>query len=279
MKKIMYVLGVALAANILSVNDVSAQTEVKEKSKTGMSSGAKGAIVGGMTFYQTPAGKIVKTKNSITKDRFKKDKAFEGSRDALSEFTSASAAGALIRKAFAISARTAKDWSTHFRLNSAIVAVAQSDPLSRRGKRRMSKGDPSSLVGFEWNSIYHFSSIFLARISSSIDAGTGDMEVLVPAFNPKRMIKAPKGSTHFELNIAGASINPSKKTQSSVHASSGKLSLKEGTADLSFQLQVNAVSGNPHFLGAGIIFYQEVNGRYFPLQEGASFTLIDAVAA
>jgi hypothetical protein len=48
MKKIMCALGFFLAANILLLDRVSAQTEVKEKTKTGMSSGAKGAIIGGV---------------------------------------------------------------------------------------------------------------------------------------------------------------------------------------------------------------------------------------
>lgn len=45
MKKIIYVLGLAFALTTISV-DIQAQTKVKDKQ--GMSSGAKGAIIGGV---------------------------------------------------------------------------------------------------------------------------------------------------------------------------------------------------------------------------------------
>jgi hypothetical protein len=97
----------------------------------------------------------------------------------------------------------------------------------------------------------------------------------VDPFVPANMIAAPDGTTHYKINSAGAEINFEAETFV-VSSSETAIQPWDSTPVVAIN-QLNAVTPNresPLFFALGVEFYQEVNGRMYPLKNGAYNSLL-----
>ncbi|WP_233592285.1 hypothetical protein [Flavobacterium sp. RSP15] len=104
----------------------------------------------------------------------------------------------------------------------------------------------------------------------AIDRVTGEITVDLASFIPANMIAAPSGTTHFKIISAGAEINFEAETF--VVASSETAILPWDMTPMVAINHLNPVTPNsvsPLFLALGVEYYQEVNGRMYPLKNGS----------
>jgi hypothetical protein len=104
----------------------------------------------------------------------------------------------------------------------------------------------------------------------TIDRAAGEISVDLVSFVPANMIAAPGGTTHFKISSAGAEIDFEAETF--VVSSSETAILPWDSAPTAAINQLNGVTPNsvsPLFLALGVEFYQEVNGRMYPLKNGS----------
>ena len=229
----------------------------------------KGTI-GDITFYKTQDGHLAREKGGIDASRIASDPAFQRTRENGSEFGRAGKAGKILRLALRTLLINSADSRMVSRLTQSMVKVIQADTISERGLRNVIDGEAELLTGFEFNIRGKLGTSLFAPYIGTIDRVNGDIAIELNSFIPANMIAAPGGTTHFKITSAGAEIDFEAETFVSMNSETAILPWDMTPSGLIGH--VNSVTPNstkPLFLALGVEFYQEVNGRMYPLKNGA----------
>jgi hypothetical protein len=229
----------------------------------------KGTI-GDITFYKTKDGHLAREKGGIDPSRIANDPAFQRTRENGSEFGRAGKAGKTLRTALRTLLLNSADNRMVSRLTQAMVKVIQADLTNERGLRNVIDGEAELLTGFEFNIGGKLGTSLFAPFVGAIDRVTGEITVGLASFIPANMIAAPSGTTHFKIISAGAEINFEAETF--VVESSETVILPWDMTPTVAINHLNTVTPNsvsPLFLALGVEYYQEVNGRMYPLKNGS----------
>lgn len=226
--------------------------------------------IGNITFYKSQDGYLAKEKTSLDATRIATDPNFVRTRENGVEFGHAAKVAATLRRAFRGVILNSRDNRMVSRLTQRMVAVVYADVTSVRGLRNVMDGETELVEGFQFNAKAPLSTTLYAPYTPSIDRVTGVLKVDIPSFIPANMVVAPGGTTHFKLISGGGSIDFETKLFM-VDAQASAILPWNGvaTAILSLSNTVTLASVHPLFLLFGIEFYQEVNGIYYPLKNGA----------
>jgi len=226
--------------------------------------------MGGIIFYKTLDGHLVRTKGGVDASRIANDPAFQRTRENSVEFGRAGKAGKLLRSAFHALLINASDSRVTGRLTGNMLRAIQGDTANRRGMRVASEGNLSLLKGFDFNKGAKLGTTVFAPFVPGIDRVAGSLAVSVEPFVPLDMINAPVGTTHFRLTSGGAEIDFDNGLVTNAYSDSGMLPYTSGeTAPITLDNGVMANSLLPLVLVFGVEFYQEVNGEMYPLKNGA----------
>ena len=229
----------------------------------------KGTI-GDITFYKTKDGHLAREKGGIDASRIANDPAFQRTRENGSEFGRAGKAGKTLRTALRTLLLNSADSRMVSRLTQTMVKVIQADLTNERGLRNVIDGEAELLVGFEFNIGGKLGTTLFAPFVGAINRVTGEITVDLASFIPANMIAAPSGTTHFKIISAGAEID--FETEVFVTTNSETAILPWDMTPTVAINHLNAVTPNstkPLFLALGVEFYQEVNGRMYPLKNGS----------
>tara|TARA_R110000868_G_scaffold14457_5_gene67389 strand:- start:38669 stop:39424 length:756 start_codon:yes stop_codon:yes gene_type:complete len=229
----------------------------------------KGTI-GDITFYKTKDGHLAREKGGIEASRIANDPAFQRTRENGAEFGRAGKAGKTLRTALRTLLLNSADSRMVSRLTQSMIKVIQADLVNERGLRNVIDGEAELLVGFEFNIRGKLGTSLFAPFVGTIDRVSGAISVDLASFVPANMIAAPGGTSHFKIISAGAEVNFEEETF--VVASSETAILAWDTTPTAVINQLNSVTPNsvsPLFLALGVEYYQEVNGRMYPLKNGS----------
>jgi hypothetical protein len=229
----------------------------------------KGTI-GDITFYKTKDGHLAREKGGIDASRIANDPAFQRTRENGSEFGRAGKAGKTLRTALRTLLLNSADSRMVSRLTQTMVKVIQADLTNERGLRNVIDGEAELLVGFEFNIGGKLGTTLFAPFVGAIDRVTGEITVDLASFIPANMIAAPSGTTHFKIISAGAEIDFEAEVFVTTNSETAILPW-DMTPTVAIN-HLNAVTPNstkPLFLALGVEFYQEVNGRMYPLKNGS----------
>ncbi|TRX01952.1 hypothetical protein [Flavobacterium gawalongense] len=229
----------------------------------------KGTI-GDITFYKTKDGHLAREKGGIDASRIANDPAFQRTRENGSEFGRAGKAGKTLRTALRTLLLNSADSRMVSRLTQTMVKVIQADLTNERGLRNVIDGEAELLVGFEFNIGGKLGTTLFAPFIGAIDRVNGEITVDLVSFIPANMIAAPSGTTHFKIISAGAEIDFEAEVFVTTNSETAILPW-DMTPTVAIN-HLNAVTPNstkPLFLALGVEFYQEVNGRMYPLKNGS----------
>ncbi|TRX09901.1 hypothetical protein FNW12_01950 [Flavobacterium gawalongense] len=229
----------------------------------------KGTI-GDITFYKTKDGHLAREKGGIDASRIANDPAFQRTRENGSEFGRAGKAGKTLRTALRTLLLNSADSRMVSRLTQTMVKVIQADLTNKRGLRNVIDGEAELLVGFEFNIGGKLGTTLFVPFVGGIDRVTGEITVDLESFIPANMIAAPSGTTHFKIISAGAEIDFEAEVFVTTNSETAILPW-DMTPTVAIN-HLNAVTPNstkPLFLALGVEFYQEVNGRMYPLKNGS----------
>jgi len=234
--------------------------------------------IGDITFYKSKDGFLAREKGGVSGDRIANDPAFARTRENGAEFGRAGKAGKVLRNSIRNLLQNASDSRMVSRLTTEMLRVVQADATSERGLRNVIDGEVDLLLGFDFNLNGKLGTTLYAPYTATIDRVAGTLTIDVPAFVPVNMIAAPSGATHFKLNSAGAEIDFEEETFTVDTKSTGVLQIDAvATAVINLPNAVTANSTHPLFLVFGIEFYQQVNGQFYSLRNGA-FNALSLVA-
>lgn len=226
--------------------------------------------LGGMTFYKSQDGYLVREKGGVSADKIANDPNFQRTRENGAEFGRAGKAGKLLRTALRAQLQNASDSRVVSRLTTEFLKVIQADATNTRGMRNVIDGEAELLEGFEFNNSGKLGSTLYAPFTTTIDRPSGALTVDVPSYVPLNMIATPGGATHYKIVSAGVEIDFENETYTvDVNESEVLAWNATATAALSLANAVTTASTHPLFLVLGIEFYQEVNGQMYSLKNGA----------
>lgn len=249
--------------------------------------------LGGLTFYKSGGQSIVKTKSTINKDRILKDPNFKRTRENMSEFGGSATVAKALRHGFAAIMPIMSDRTVVGRLTATMKRV-NANGNGVRGKRDFDiLNNKQLLEGFEFNKSQPLEGIFFAPYNPiALNANRSIATWVIPDFNTLDYIHAPEGATHFKMVMGMVVLsnyvynnglkqykptNPDENEKNGI-AFSEAIALAGSvgndttlTVDLGFPAQLpNTVAV---IVGAGIIFYQDINGVLYELASDNAMTV------
>lgn len=229
----------------------------------------KGTL-GGVTFYKSRDGYLVREKGGIDKKRMANDPAFKRTRENGNEFGTAGKHGKFLRNAFRVMMSNTADKRVVSRLVKELMVIIKTDTINARGQRTPLAGDLNLLRGFEFNSNGLLSNSLYVSYSATIDRATGTVSIEIPELVPAQMISAPAGTTHFKI-VAGASeVDFTMGNSLTAMESSAEIAWNETVMPaLTLTTNVTAASTMPIMQLLGVEFYQELNGTFYMLNNGS----------
>jgi hypothetical protein len=226
--------------------------------------------IGDITFYRSKDGYIAREKGGIDAKRIANDPAFQRTRENGAEFGRAGKAGKTLRLALRNLLLNSSDSRMVSRLNQIMMKVIQADSTNDRGLRNVIDGEAELLNGFDFNITGKLGTTLFAPFTGAIDRVSGEITVDLESFIPANMIAAPAGTTHFKIISGGAAIDFEAETFETTNSETAILPWDNTpTAVISHLNTVTPNSTKPLFLALGIEFYQGVNGKMYPLKNGA----------
>jgi hypothetical protein len=235
--------------------------------------------IGKLTFYRSKLhGPLVKEKRGVPKERIESEPNFRLTRQNMAEFSRGGKATSLIRKTLKTQLQDISDGHSLSRLTRRLMDIIHLDPINDRGARTVAHGDKTPLRDFDFNTNSALASCFQQDITTVIDRVTGKLTVTIPSFVPTQTIKAPQGSTHFQLAVTGGEFDFEMDKGLEDSSNTGFL-LLDGTptAQKVFEQQLTPNSTGTLILFLGISFYTGVLNGSMERMNNGSFNALKIV--
>jgi hypothetical protein len=231
-----------------------------------------------LSYYPHPNGKtIVRRKGGPSAQRVKKHGNFVRTRENIKDFGTAASVAGKVRQAMMPHMEYMCDGTYFNRLVGLTNLISRTD-MGARGELHPYSGNIHLLEDFQWNSKLGFDEAVKADYSNTMDPATGAMTMEVVPFIPLAEIKAPHGATHFQIVMRGCSIYHGKD-RGSIQMTAAPLmainSQKVDSVTLSLENKMLEDKGQGLWLmGAGIIFYEDVDGIPFAIRGAGAFAML-----
>ncbi|WP_010416669.1 hypothetical protein [Anaerophaga thermohalophila] len=229
--------------------------------------------VGDLTFYKSGGEYLARTKGGVDGDRIKTDPHFARTRENGQEFIRAIKAGKLLRDAFREQLYLTADRRMSGRLTSIFSKIVKSDEESARGERNVMAGDVSLLSGFEFNEASNLKNLFFEDFDVSLTEGVADVTIL--PFNPQN-IRKPDGATHAQfVSVAGFfDFNGLESSVSMAEGEPFEVDQPDHAEETLTTGTVDTIEGGISVVMLGLLFWQDVNGELYKLNNGARNALL-----
>jgi hypothetical protein len=230
-------------------------------------------------YYDRIRGYLVRKVTSVDAERIRTDPAFARVRENNAEFGHCAWMVKLLRAAFKPLFAGIADTRMTARLTKTAIAMMRSDMTSGAGMRKPENGDAQVMRGFEFNKHASVETILHAPYQAGFDPKEGKCTITITPPDRKKMVKAPKGATHFRLIAGMAAIDFKTGNYILDTVRSEEMAVRQGTdAPVTLTSPLAPAAGDGLFITLGIEFLQRVNGVYCPLQsnEYNAMTLVHA---
>lgn len=225
--------------------------------------------IGDLTFYRTRDGYQAREAKGIDPSRIANDPKFQRTRENGAEFGTAGRAAKRMRNALRAVIVQHSDVRMANRLTARMLRLVKADAENERGQRQVLAASTPMLKGFSFNLAAQLDSTFITRYTHSIDRPSGAVAVSVPAFDAAAAVVSPKGATHFQLMLAALAMDFTSEAEPVLLvAESEELGVKALVDATELSVELPEATETPIFLVFGVGFYQEVNSKYYPLQNG-----------
>lgn len=230
--------------------------------------------VGGMTFYKTKDGNLVREKGGVSKERILNDPAFARTRENGAEFGGAGKAGKVLRDGLRPMMLNAADNRVTSRVTKLMTQVIKLDAINDRGQRTVAqamsgandKAAKALFNNFNFNKEVVLGSIIFKPFT--VDSGTGDISI--EGLIPVNDIVYPTGATHVKFSSAIATVNFGTGETELIPTTPVNLPIDSTSTDV--ELTATATSGSltgVKYVLLKIEFFQAINGKQYSLKNGS----------
>jgi hypothetical protein len=234
----------------------------------------------GIIGIQGTVGGLVFSKNGNISQKPQGDKAAFASapsrartRENAAEFGLAAKYSKVVRDSLRVAISSASDSQVAARLTKVMREVIGLDDTNDRGLRVFDASNSAPLLGFNFN--------FGAGIGQTmyfpyeVTGAGADVTMSIPALNPASDIATPQGATHFEVVFAVSSVDMEALTFTNGVVAAPLGILPISSAALVNQSVVATFPAAPPAANlvvgvVGINFYQEINGKFYALNNNST---------
>lgn len=233
--------------------------------------------IGDLTFYKTRTGYQARAKGGVSAERIATDPNYQRTRENGMEFGLAVRKAKRMRDVLRTLTLQYSDSRMPNRLSSRMLRVIKADEINDRGERQVLGVNTPMLKNFQFNIKSSIDNTLYVDVTHSIDRSTGIVNVNLPAFDAGVAVSSPQGTTHFQLKAAAVIVDFEGNESESIIEESEMLDVKAKSESMEFNMELSEASTHPIFLILGIGFFQEVNEKHYPLQNGTfnALTIID----
>ena len=226
--------------------------------------------VGGLVFSKN--GNISQ-KPASNKAAFASAPSRARTRENASEFGLSAKYSKLLRDSLRVAIAAASDSRVASRLSAKMREIIGLDDTSDRGQRVFDSSNSAPLLGFDFNAASGIGQTMY--FPYEVTGAGADVTMSIPALNPGNDVAAPQGATHFEVVFAASALDMETLnfTNAVVAAPLGILPIN--SAALANQQMVATFPAAPAaaelVVGVvGINFYQQVNGKFYALNNNST---------
>lgn len=227
--------------------------------------------IGDLTFYKTKNGHQVREKGGVSAQRIATDPKYQRTRENNADFGTAMAAAKHLRDALRPIILFTYDPGMPNRLSSRMLRVVRADFENVRGQGQVQPANLPILQGFSFNTAASLANTLFAKLTTSVNAETGEVQVTVPALDPKVRLAKPTEATLFQFVAGAVTLDFSGERESTLSmASSEQHSFATAVdEDTVLSLPLPPDPGLPIAVVFGVAFYIEDRGATYPLNNGA----------
>ncbi len=230
--------------------------------------------IGDLSFYKSSGKYMARTKGGVDADRIKNDPRFERTRENGREFLRAVKASKLLREAFRERLILTGDRQMSNRLTSEFSAVIKTDGVSARGDRHVMAGDITLLNGFDFNTGSGLDKVLSAQYGVEFTRATGVAVATIAECNPAINFHKPEGATHAQLVLIAGEFDFDGEAYQADSITGAVIELVQGTEPAqTLQVNLGADSQGVIVVMLGVMFFQQVNGELYKMNNGAKNAL------
>jgi hypothetical protein len=224
--------------------------------------------VGGITFYESKHGSLVRKKGGPDAAQIKKSPKFQRLRENGKEFGNCTKATRALRSLIRGMLKESSDFRVTSRLNKMMFAIKNLDTISKRGERSVAKGvlTPGAdilLTGFDFNIDAPLKTVVKKTVSANLNSGV----ISIDKMSAKVDLTFPKGATHVRFSAAWLRLDFEGQTEKiEYNVVTRVISDLKQNVSLTPTAKPNG-KGKDIFL-LQVIFLQEVNGVKYELKNG-----------
>ena len=234
----------------------------------------------GIIGIQGTVGGLVFSKNGNISQKPASDKAAFASapsrartRENAAEFGLAAKYSKVVRDSLRVVIASTSDSQLAARLTKVMREVIGLDDTNDRGQRIFDASNSAPLLGFDFNAASGIGQTMY--FPYEVTGAGADVTMSIPSLNPASDIATPQGATHFEVVFAASEIDMEmlKFTNAVVAAPLGILPIN--SAALANQTMVATFPAAPAAASlvvgvVGINFYQQINGKFYSLNNNST---------
>lgn len=222
--------------------------------------------LGGITAVNSKEGLYVKTKQNISKKRYKLAPEYADFRMNGQYTRTTSLLSSAFRRPFLVFSKNAIDTRMYSRMNGVMRRILMCDTVSRKGELSAAIGIASlegkrQLLDFQFNKFVSFDSVF--RGVYTLDTANGT--ITLPQFAPEKSLQLTTGSTHTVLEMGILAFN--------FETSEGHFKHSEPLRVTNSALPTDSILSCdlPNGIGFTLVYFlkvsfvQEVGGVFHPL--------------
>ena len=234
----------------------------------------------GIIGIQGTVGGLVFSKNGNISQKPQGDKAAFASapsrartRENAAEFGLAAKYSKLLRDSLRAAIASAGDSQVAARLTKVMREVIGLDDTNDRGQRVFDSSNAAPLLGFDFNANSGIGQTMY--FPYELTGAGADVTMSIPALNPGSDIATPQGATHFEIVFAASALDMEMKTFTNAVVAAPLGILPVNSLLLVNQSMVATFAAAPAaaelVVGVvGINFYQQINGKYYALNNNST---------
>lgn len=226
--------------------------------------------IGDLTFFKDKSGNYqVRMKSGVSGERIATDPKFQRTRENGAEFGRANTAAKKLRDQLRELFDQNVDTKIAQRLSSRMSKIIKADSVNLRGERTVLAENLPMLVGVECNMSTTLAMVFYGKLSCAYDRATGEGTLSTGNFEPRTKIAKLEGATHVRITLALLEYSPDAEDQPVVIESSAYIDVKSTAAEqANLMATLTADPSKAVMVLAGIGYFQQVNGAYYPLANG-----------
>ncbi|GGH29877.1 hypothetical protein FAZ19_21730 [Sphingobacterium alkalisoli] len=226
--------------------------------------------VGDLSFSKHRSrGYEVRMKGGVDKSRIASDPNFQRTRENNAEFGSANKMAKSLRLQLNNLLRYFSDKSMRNRLTSLVHRIQKADPVNLRGERVFLPENADMLKGFELNIGSSLKMILAEDLEPVIDRDAETVSLVIPQFNPQNDVTLLNGATHMQVVLVAAELTMQEVPPKPVVERSAYIPLIGEHVEETLQLTTAFDPGSAAYVLVGIGLFQEVNGAFYPLNNGS----------